>query len=276
MGDNMNKKSNIGWWIAGAAALFLLKKKAAAVEGIGATKKQKRRIWSEVEQAQKHGIDLSDPEGWKGNEETLSWMSHGKLSASKSSKSDEERYFEQLRKAYRSIAGTNLPYKENVVRNENGDVILIYRDYEMDKLPQKAADFVMDRAESMMRTDPQAGGYWATIACIANGLKLIWKGDGKIHRGVEQLVFGSSAPAERKLRISYLASQEKGGVYPEKFAHRLWEESNAESDDQEITDGVLDAIRDCDSRGTAIRWCEQEYLKAHQIKEPLLYQDVPF
>lgn len=33
----MKKKGNIGWWIAGAAALFLLKKKAAAVEGIGAS-----------------------------------------------------------------------------------------------------------------------------------------------------------------------------------------------------------------------------------------------
>ena len=33
----MKKKSNIGWWIAGLAGALLLKKKAAAVEGIGAT-----------------------------------------------------------------------------------------------------------------------------------------------------------------------------------------------------------------------------------------------
>lgn len=39
MGDNMKKKSNIGWWIAGLAGALLLKKKAASVEGIGATKK---------------------------------------------------------------------------------------------------------------------------------------------------------------------------------------------------------------------------------------------
>ena len=31
----MKKKSNIGWWIAGLAGALLLKKKAAAVEGIG-------------------------------------------------------------------------------------------------------------------------------------------------------------------------------------------------------------------------------------------------
>lgn len=33
----MKKKSNIGWWIAGLAGALLLKKKATAVEGIGAS-----------------------------------------------------------------------------------------------------------------------------------------------------------------------------------------------------------------------------------------------
>lgn len=37
MGDYMKKKSNIGWWIAGLAGALLLKKKATAVSGIGAT-----------------------------------------------------------------------------------------------------------------------------------------------------------------------------------------------------------------------------------------------
>ena len=41
MGDNMKKKSNIGWWIAGLAGALLLKKKAAAVEGIGRAAKYK-------------------------------------------------------------------------------------------------------------------------------------------------------------------------------------------------------------------------------------------
>lgn len=40
MGDNMKKKSNIGWWIAGLAGALLLKKKVTeSIEGIGATKK---------------------------------------------------------------------------------------------------------------------------------------------------------------------------------------------------------------------------------------------
>ena len=258
-----------------AAAFLWARKHTQGTSGIGALKKQPRRIWKEVEQAQKHGIDLTDPEGWKGNEETLSWMSQGKLSASKSGKSDEERYFNQLRRAYRSIAGTNLPYKENVVRNENDDVILIYRDYELDKLPEKAAQTVFENAMATISTNPSGSAYWATIACIANGYKFVWASNGE-HRGVEQLVFGQSAPSERKRRISYLASANKGGVYPEVFAHKLWEQADRQADDQEITNGVLEALRDCDSKGIASEWCKQEYMKAYRVENPLLYQDVPF
>lgn len=261
-----------------AGALWLLSRKHKSVSGIGATKRAPRRIWSEVEAAQRKGIDLTNPDGWKGHEEELAWMSNGKVSKSNSDKPDEQRYFNQLRRAYKSVAGTNLPYKESVVRNENDDVILIYRDYEMDKLPAKAAEYVYDLAISNMHNDPTTSAYWITIAMIADGqVKFVWASSkDKVHRGVEQLVFGTSAPAERKRRISYLASPAKGGEYPETFAHRICERTSSLSLSQEITNGVLEALRECDSKGQAVEWCKRDYLASHQVQEPLLYQDVPF
>ena len=246
------------------------------VSGIGAVKKQQRRIWSEVEQAQRHGIDLTDKDGWQGNEETLEWMAHGKVKEDGSTP-QVQRYFNQLRRAYNSIAGTNLPYDESVVRNENDDVILIYRNYHLDKLPQKSAEHVYDQAMETMNTNTADAAYWATIALIANGTKFVWSSSrDKVHRGVEQLVFGHAAPEERKKRISYIATPQKGGEYPEKLAHKLWEQTGMTADDQEITNGVLEALRDTSSRGIAQEWCKREYLKAFQVEEPLLYQDVPF
>ena len=257
------------------------------ISGIGATK-QKRRIWSEVEQAQRAGIDLSDPNGWTKHADRLSTMSRGKLSSSRSDKPDAQRYFNQLRRAYKSVAGTKLPYDESVVRNENDDVILVYRDYHLDRLPQVAAEWVSQEATENVHNDPLAYGYWVTIAAIAIGsAKFIWKGTKNgVHRGVEELVFGSAAPTERKKRISYIVSPNtrdkypKGaaaaGKYPEEWAHAVWEGVDGSVGDQEITNGVYEALRTCESVGQARQMCIDEYLKAHQLEEPLLYQDIPF
>lgn len=264
--------------LIGAGALWLISRKSKGTAGIGATHKQPRRIWSEVELAQKRGIDLTNPDAWKTHTEVLSAMAQGKIKDGASDKPIEQRYFNQLRRAYKSIAGTNLPYTENVVHNENDDVILIYRDYNLDKLPAQAAAYMYDLALQNMNNDPETSAYWATVAQIANGdLKFVW-GSTKdnVHRGVEKLVFGSSVPAERKRRISYLASPAKGGQYPEEYAHHLWERSGSAVDDTMITNGVLTALREIDTKGTAIELCKREYLAAHQVEEPLLYQDVPF
>lgn len=261
--------------LIGAGALWLLGHKRNGVSGIGATKR-KRRIWSEVEAAQRAGIDLNDPNGWEQHASQLRKMANGKIPASRSDKPDEQRYFNQLRRAYKSVAGTNLPYTENIVRNENDDVILIYRDYHMDDLPKRAASWIVGEAET--DTDIERGAYWSTIAYIADGGKFVWNSskNGR-HRGACELIFGKSAPEERKRRISYLASPEKGGIYPEQLAHRAWEaDVTGRSDDQQILNGVLDAIRSCTSVGQAQQMCIDEYLKAHQVEEPLLYQDVPF
>jgi hypothetical protein len=255
-----------------AGALYLLNRKQSGASGIGAIK-SKRRIWNEVEDAQRAGIDLTDKSAWQKHAPLLRRMANGKIKEDGTTPM-EQRYFNQLSRAYKSIAGTTLPYKESIVRNENDDVILIYRDYDMANLPAKAAQYIIDNAESN-KLYPEVNAYWLTIAYIALGkLKFIWKGD-KIHRGIEQMVFGQSAPSERKQRISYLASKEKGGVTIDAWAHQLWEHLET-GDTEQYTDGAIDAIRDCQSVGMAKEMCKQEYLKAHQVEEPLLYQDVPF
>lgn len=267
----------IDWIAIGGTAYFVgiaiagaIKRKRAqqGTSGIGAVKRSPRRIWAEVEQAQRHGIDFTDPNGWKEHTDVLEWMAHGKLRESDSAKPEEQRYFNQLRRAYNSIAGTNLPYKESIVRNENGDVILMYRDYELEKLPQKAAQWVLDTYN-----EP----YALTMAAIATGTKFVWNSSkDRVHRGVQELIFGKSAPNERKQRISYIATPEKGGVYPEAFAHSIWEHFDMTGDTQEITDAVLEAIRYCTSVKGAQQMCIDEYMKAHQAEPDLLYQDIPF
>ena len=47
-------------------------------------------------------------------------------------------------------------------------------------------------------------------------------------------------------------------------------------DDQEITNGVLDAIRDCSSVKSAKDSCVREYMDYHTVKDQPLFQDVPF
>ena len=187
----------------------------------------------------------------------------------------EQRYFNQLRRAYKSISGTNLAYDQSIVRNEFGDVILIYNDYHLDQLPEIAIEEMKDNWWSQNLSDKEA--MMQTIADIASGkLKFIWKGD-KTHRGVEEMVFGKSAPQERKQRISYLASKEKGGITPEAYAHYLWENTDMQADDQEILDGVLEAIRQTTSVGQAREDVINEFIKNHTTdNNGLLYNDVPF
>ena len=281
MKTNSNKTIDYITWFgaASAIALFIAGKRKAAktTSGIGAAKRQVRRIWSEVEQAQRNGVDLSDPDGWRRNAEILRAMSRGRLTANASGKPDEQRYFNQLRRAYKSVAGTGLPYDESVVRNEYGDTILVYRDYHLDELPKVAADWIEN---TFIRNggDDTYSAYWKTIADIATGrVKFVWASDG-VHRGAQQLIFGQSVPAERKMRISYLASPAKGGQYPENYAHYLWESvfGTDYTTDHDILNGVLDAIRDCISVGQAQQMCVDEYLKAHQPAEQPLWSDVPF
>ena len=268
------KQSNSLLFVTALIGTILLRRKDGA-SGIGATKRTPRRIWAEVAEAQRRGIDLSDPRGYEGNESTLRKMADGKLSASNSNKPAEERYFNQLRRAYKSIAGTDLHSDESIIRNEYGDVIMVYRDYHLDQLPQKAAEWVLGKHSNLYMDADDA--YWCTLADIALGrVKFVWATSG-VHRGAQDLVFGAPVPAERKQRISYLASPAKGGQYPEAYAHYLWETiSQGTADSQEVSDGVYEAIRDCASVGDARKVCMDQYLQAHTTVNDQLWQDVPF
>lgn len=266
--------------LLGAVAVYLLAHKNNSVSGIGATRKRKapRRIWKELEAAQRAGIDLSDPNGWENNKGVLDriMFTHEATPHSKSSKPTHQLYFNQLRRAYKSIAGTTLPHDQSVIKNEYGDTVLVYNDYHLDQLPARASEYILNETLPGLGNDYSAIGYWATIAAIAQGQKFVWTSKG-VHRGVQQLVFGGNNPSERKARISYLASLEKGGMYPEMFAHKVWESyTDGNGDDQEITDGVLEALRTCTSVGQAQEACVNAFISAHQSQEPLLYEDVPF
>ena len=93
----------------GALILYAKKKCDGSITGIGAVKKPKRRIWMEVARAQESGVDFSDPTAWQQHAQLLRKMSKGVLSeTSASAKPVEQRYFNQLRRAYNSIAGTSL------------------------------------------------------------------------------------------------------------------------------------------------------------------------
>ena len=278
---DINKAIN---WISGAAAAYFIGtaiagaiKKRRSIEGIGASKKP-RRIWAELSAAQNAGIDFSDPNGWKGNENKLTNLMFNfnavpKLRAT-DQKPKEQRYFEQLRRAYKSVAGTTLRPTQSVVYNEYGDPIVIYNDYHLSELPKTAAEWMLNEAQANV-ANPEQAAYWITIASIANGAKFVWASKGE-HRGVQQLVFGANAPTERKQRISYLASPEKGGVYPEIFAHKIWEHMDRNADDQEITNGVLQALREVTSVGQAQKICVDEYMAAHQVQEQNVFEGLPF
>lgn len=263
--------------LIGAGALFLLHHNKS-VSGIGmAKRKSKRRIYAEIEDAQKAGIDFTDKTGWQKNEKKLAKImkAHNIVLHGNSDKPEAQRYFNSLRRAYNAIAGTNLPYKTSRVYNENGDVILEYHDYNLQNILQDAVNWVEAETLPAVAMDGQRLGYFATICAIASGTKFVWTNKG-VHRGVEKLVFGASAPSERKARISYLASPEKGGVYPETFAHYVWENyTHTEGDDQDITNGVLEALREIQSVGQAQKYCTDMYVEAHKIDD-IAPEDLPF
>lgn len=263
--------------LIGFLALALLRKHNAS-NGIGRidTKRPKRRIYHEIEAAQTNEIDLSLPYD-SADDKKLNELAKkfGFRPSNRSAKSLEEQYFNSLRKAYNAIAGigkTSLPYRKSTVKNENGDVILIYNDYGTPD--QKLRD-----AYEYIREIPLVGSdaaYWYTLVYIASGGKFLWKDKRKggvlISRGVEDILKHSER--ERKMRISYLGSQAKGALTLDQFAHQLWESAHewdpddtGKVDDSVIYNGVEEAILQCTSRG----WAQQEilnfYYNAHKNDE---------
>lgn len=257
----------IGLLTIGLISLALCTKKRG-VSGIGRTFKviHKRRIYREMEIAQQSGVDFLLPYGEQSDraKRTIYELTKRHNNSSKRVPITDEKYFNQLRRAYNAISGigqTKLPYKESSIKNHRGDTILIYRDYGTDsEMQQFANDYVLENYAQMTE---QKIGYYETLVYIANGGKFIWDSKG-VHRGVEKLLFGQKVPGEKKARRSYLATASKGGIYPEIFAESLM---GYYGDDQEILAGVLECLREVDSRNQARKIIMDIYERDHTLSD---------
>lgn len=244
---------------------FLDRQLGRDVAGIGRVK-HKRRIYREMEIAQQSNVDFLAPyeEQEKRAKSAIHELTKRHNDSSKRVPITDEKYFNQLRKAYNAISGigqTKLPYRESRINNHRGDTILIYRDYGTDsEIQQFANEYVQENYAQMTE---QKIGYYETLVYLANGGKFIWDSTGE-HRGVEKLLFGKKAPGEKKARRSYLATKSKGGVYPETFAESLM---GYYGDDHEILSGVLECLREVDSRNQARKMIMDIYERDHTLSD---------
>lgn len=261
--------------IIGIAALALCKHRKTA-DGVG--RLPKRRIFAEIADAQRNGINFALPYD-SANADTLRRMvnRYGFRASARSPRSTEEQYFNQLRRSYNAVSGigaTNLPYTESEVHNENGDVIVVYRDYgTKDQQLQAAIDLI----DSMPLNNTNAA-MWRALAYIAGGGKLVWKsktssGGQLISRGVDDVL--NKSEQERKARISYLGSEKKNALSLDQLAHSMWESTGMQYDIATIYDGVEQAVLTCDSRAQAIKYILEMYYNAHKLQD-YPDNDVPF
>lgn len=262
----------IGLLTIGLIGLALCKKRGVSGIGKPFKVKHKRRIYREMEIAQQSNVDFLQPytEQSLQAKRAIYELTKRHNNSSKRVPITEEKYFNQLRRAYNAISGigkTRLPYKESQILNHRGDTILIYRDYgTYSEMQQLAKDYVLENYAQ--RTDFDIG-YYETLVYIANGGKFIWDSKG-VHRGVEKLIFGKQSPGEKKARRSYLATASKGGVYPEIFAESL---KGYYGDDHEILNGVLDCIKEVQStkqaKGTIMDIYEWDHtLSEYEMEAP--------
>ena len=190
----------------------------------------------------------------------------GYKGSSKSSKSIVEQYFNNLQKAYRAISGigySTLPYKESKVYNGNGDEIMRYRDY--GTYEQQLRDAI----DYLSEGNDEKALYWYIVGLVALGeVKLLWTVDAKErakgNKGLKEELFGGSAAGEKREYRAVLATKEKGGVTPDRFAHRLWEHmGNDRLDDLQVRDILLEAVRDFHNRKQAEDFLMKKYLDDH-------------
>lgn len=272
----MNKIAAIG--IAACAVCILRRHRKSA--GVG--KLPPRRYFAEIADAQRNGINFGEAYD-SSNDPILSRLAnkYGFRTSSRSSRSTAEQYFNQLRRQYNAVAGigaTDLPYVESEVHNENGDVIVVYRDYGTKK--QQLRDAI-NYVEEIPLRDADAA-YWHTLAYIAGGGKFVWKTKKKagalISRGTDDILNGSER--ERKARISYLGSEKNGALSPDQFAERLWSSTAGMdydgTDSMTMYDGVEQAILSCDSRGNAERTILNLYYDTHKKQDYTEDYDMPF
>lgn len=241
--------STIGIIAAIGAAVVLLKKRKTSAVG----RLPKRRIFTEIADAQAAGIDLSS--GYSPDyDSTLRYLMNkaNYKPSERSAKSPEEQYYNSLYRAYRKIPAIGaLPLlNKSTVKNERGDIVLEYYDY---GTPEQQYSKAQNLVEELYMTsnNPYNIGYWGTLLGIASGKKILWKsrynGGQLIKRGADAILHSSNE--ERKQRISYLGNDAKGALSLDMIAHNLWQMYNNEYglDDTEIYNGVESAVLECTS-----------------------------
>jgi len=239
------------------------------VDGVG---KIKRRIYHEMQSLQHSNVPLNETWDRLTSEEQNAVeriaRQYNYVQSASSKKSYGEAYYNSIRRQYAAISGTSLPCEESYVYNSNGDEIIRYRDY-------GTQEQQMQGAKNWIEESIRPGGgindaMFATLLYIANGGKFIWS---QTPGGVKQECFATSgsAEAERKARISYLASKNKGGKTVLAVAHQIFERYDI--DDMVARDAVCQVLLSYQSVAEVNNEIYTMYVDAHQKQNP---NDAPF
>lgn len=283
------KQDDIDLLLVGGLATVILGSALAKMHlaaGVGAVRK-KRRIYREIADVQKAGIDISTSwlylDSTDRDKVTDIGQKYGWKQPSSSTKAYGEAYYSTLQRAYKQISGigeTDLPQKKSVIRNDRGDIIMEYFDYGTPE--QQMADALTwwtDPARYGVGDD-MTYGYEQTLYDIAKGVKFLWSGKRdkngyQVKRGILEEIFGGTGKfdltargtAERKARVSYLGSEKSGALSPEAEAHNIWQ-SHSSYDYSTVKDGVLEAFRTIHSPKQAKEIIWNEYIQAHTLPDP--------
>lgn len=244
--------------------------------GVGAVRK-KRRIFAQLADLQGRYSGITAGKKWADMTESEREMitsraeANGFSGSSRSSKSLGEQYYNSLLRAYQSISGTTLPYHQSMIYNDNGDMIMMYRDYGTEEQRKKDAYDWWD--------DQMLDPYSRVISYIAHGGLLKWSGKKKGERGIRQMVFATrtNADKERKLRFSYISNR---GRSFDGLAEHIWGENYLRQDwdmysDQDVINAIQEVVLNVQSRGQAQRIILDAYMDAHQ-DDNRYEEQVPF
>lgn len=237
-----------------AIGLYLARnKQKTSVDGVGRVK-----FYKALAEAQQAGVEFGDKDRKLSEDELhalslVGYRNNYKQSrrSAESGRSYSEAFYRYLNNKYRAIAGIgeiSYPYKEYVVRNDRGDAVIIFHDYDRKEDLRHAMEDVQNYVNN-----PELYGEMSTYAFIADGGKFVWDskfvgGTSRVAKGVKDELFGSTKygrfgkekhPEEKKRRRKILATENKGGQYPEKFAELI----AADGDSIAVRNGVLAALR---------------------------------
>lgn len=277
----------IDYEVLESIVLNILERQFGSVAGIGAP--YKRRIYREIERVQRY-VDFDNAFENQSQEAIRVITKDCDMLNSKYPNRKPltpKKYYNQLRRAYQAISGigaTKLPYKTYEVYNKRGDLILTHRDYGTEEEMFREAINWIENTLATVGNGKELG-FWETVIAIATGTKFVWSSHG-IYKGVQQVAFARSSQAERKARISYLTSRQKGGKYPEEFAQSALENfdgfgfSNALYDGyidlQEFEDGMHEAFRNVTSTKAAKDLILEYYIQQHTFEDVDESPDTPF